>query len=163
MTRMQFSLMAGIVLLAQSAAAEDRASLSIGGAVDHPRAWNAADLAKEPATTETVFLHTGHGVVSGSFNGVLLWTLLQEAGIKAASGAKNDVIRHSVLVTGADGYSALLSLGEIDPEFGGDQAIIAISQDGKPIGDRGGFARLIIPGDKAAGRAVEAVTSIEVR
>jgi DMSO/TMAO reductase YedYZ molybdopterin-dependent catalytic subunit len=135
-------------------------SLTIGGAVARPRTLTIADLAKEPVTTEAVFLHTGHGALSGSFTGVLLWTLLEEAGVKLDAGAKNDVVRHTVTVTATDGYAAVLSLGEIAPEFGGDQAIVAYQQDGKPI-ESG--PRLIIPGDKGAGRAISAVASIEVR
>jgi DMSO/TMAO reductase YedYZ molybdopterin-dependent catalytic subunit len=138
-------------------------SIALGGAVDHPRDLKLADLTHEPATTEAVFLHTGHGALTGDFTGVLLWTLLKEAGVKLDAGIKNDIVRHTVTITGADGYSATLSLGEIAPEFGGDQAILAYQVDGKPIDTGGGFARLIIPGDKGAGRAIGAVTSIEVR
>ncbi len=151
------------VLLAAPAGFAQAQSVRITGAVDQPREWSAADLAREPATTETVFLHTGHGAISGSFTGVALWTLLQEAGIKIDPAGKNDIIRHTVTVTGGDGYSAVLSLGEIDPEFGGDQAIIAYQKDGKPIDDPAGFARLVVPGDKAAGRSVSGVVTIEVR
>jgi DMSO/TMAO reductase YedYZ molybdopterin-dependent catalytic subunit len=57
----------------------------------------------------------------------------------------------------------VLSLGEIAPEFGGEQVIVAYQMDGKPIDNGGGFARLILPGDKGAGRAVSAIASIEVR
>jgi DMSO/TMAO reductase YedYZ molybdopterin-dependent catalytic subunit len=89
--------------------------------------------------------------------------LLQEAGIKTDPAVKNDIVRHIVTVTGSDGYGAVLSLGEIDPEFGGDQAIVAFAQDGKPLDEKSGFARLIIPGDKTAGRAVSGIATIEVK
>jgi DMSO/TMAO reductase YedYZ molybdopterin-dependent catalytic subunit len=138
-------------------------SIAIKGGVDHPRTIALADLQHEPQTTLNVFLHTGHGTLSGSFTGVSLWTLLQEAGVTLAAGKKNDVIHHTVTVTGSDGYEAVLSLAEITPEFGGDQAIVAWQQDGKTLDGGDGFARLIIPGDKAAGRAVGAITTIEVK
>ena len=138
-------------------------SIKVLGGVDHPRTIAPADLQHEPQTTVGVFMHTGHGVLSGSFTGVSLWTLLQEAGVTMEAGKKNDVIHHTVTVTGSDGYSAVLSLAEIAPEFGADQAIIAWQQDGKPLENGEGFARLIVPGDKAAGRAVSAVTTIEVK
>jgi DMSO/TMAO reductase YedYZ molybdopterin-dependent catalytic subunit len=143
--------------MAQPPKASD--SVTLGGAVEHPRSLKTADLMKEPATTESVFMHTGHGALTGSFTGVLLWTLLEEAGVKLDANIKNDVVRHTVTITAADGYSTTLSLGEIAPEFGGDQAILAYEVDGKPI-DNG--ARLIVPGDKGAGRAISAVASIEV-
>jgi DMSO/TMAO reductase YedYZ molybdopterin-dependent catalytic subunit len=167
---MRFRFLASLFLVlsatVSAAAAEPKKapdSIALSGAVDHPRDLKLADLAKEPATTEAIFLHTGHGVVTGDFTGALLWTLLSEAGVKLDPNIKNDVVRHTVTITGADGYSATLSLGEIAPEFGGEQAIIAYQVDGKPIENGGGFARLIVPGDKGAGRAVSAVTSIEVR
>ena len=138
-------------------------SIAVHGNVDHPRTLRLADLQHEPQTTVAVFLHTGHGMLSGSFSGVSLWTLLQEAGVKMETGKKNDVVHHTVTVTGSDGYSAVLSLAEIAPEFGGDQAVVAWQQDGKPLENGAGFARLIIPGDKAAGRAVAALTIIEVK
>jgi DMSO/TMAO reductase YedYZ molybdopterin-dependent catalytic subunit len=138
-------------------------SFEIKGGVNHPRTLTLADLQKEPRTEQTVFLHTGHGAVSGKFAGVSLWTLLEEAGIVTDMKNKNDIVRHFIVVTGSDGYAAVLSVGEIAPEFGGDQAMIAYEEFGKPLEAGDGFARLIIPGDKAAGRAVSAVTSIEVK
>jgi DMSO/TMAO reductase YedYZ molybdopterin-dependent catalytic subunit len=137
--------------------------IAIQGNVDHPRTLKLADLQQEPQTTVAVFLHTGHGTLSGSFSGVSLWTLLQEVGVKMEAGKKNDVIHHTFTVTGSDGYSTVLSLAEIAPEFGGNQAVVAWQQDGKPLENGEGFARLIIPGDKAAGRAVSAVSTIEVK
>lgn len=138
-------------------------SIKLTGGIDRPRTIALADLQHEPQTTLAVFMHTGHGALGGSFTGVSLWTLLQEAGVTMAAGKKNDVIHHTVTVTGSDGYSAVLSLAEIAPEFGADQAIIAWQQDGKALEGSDGFARLIVPGDKAAGRAVGAVTIIEVK
>jgi DMSO/TMAO reductase YedYZ molybdopterin-dependent catalytic subunit len=138
-------------------------SIKIEGGVDRPRTLTAADLRKEPQTSVTISQHTGHGTLSGAFAGALLWALLQEAGVTLDAGKKNDLIHHTVTVTGTDGYSAVLSLAEIAPEFGADQAIIAWQQDGKPLAEAGGFARLIVPGDKAAGRAVGAITTIEVK
>jgi hypothetical protein len=71
-------------------------------------------------------------------------------------------LRRTVLVTAVDGYSAVLSLGELDPEFGAAQALVAYAQDDKPLGDSG-FARLIMPADKGGGRNVMRISAIEVR
>jgi DMSO/TMAO reductase YedYZ molybdopterin-dependent catalytic subunit len=165
MIRALFALI-GFCLLAATAFANPPGrteSFTIKGAVDHPRTVTPADLQHEPQTTETVFMHTGHRALTGKFTGVSLWTLLEEAGVTTDATKKNDILHRSVVVTGSDGYSAVLSIGEIAPEFGGDQAIIAYQEAGKPIDGADGFARLIIPGDKAAGRAVSAITSIEVK
>jgi len=154
-----------LLLCLATAALGDPAAptIHVSGAVLHPHDWTETELRQRPATTETVFFHTGHGVLSGSFKGVLLWSLLQDAGIRTDPANKNDLLRHSVSVTGTDGYSVTLSIGEIDPEHGGDQAILAFEKDGAALAPKEGFSRLIIPGDKAAGRAVSAIASIEVK
>ncbi|MGA2023714.1 MAG: molybdopterin-dependent oxidoreductase [Steroidobacteraceae bacterium] len=142
----------------------DRAErISIDGAVEHPRPLTLADLKGEPATTEAVSLKTGKGVLTGSYTGVLLWTLLQQAVIKLPPGSKNDAMRHTIVVTASDGYTTVLSVAEIDPEFGDEQAIIAYAKDGQPLTDERGFARLILPADKSAGRAISGVASITVQ
>jgi len=135
----------------------------IQGAVEHPRTLTLADLMREPATTEAVSLKTGKGMLTGSYTGVLLWTLLQKAGIRISSEIRNDVMRHTIVVTAKDGYSTVLSVAEIDPEFGGERALIAYAKDGQQLSDKRGFARLIFPADKSAGRAISGVWSITVR
>jgi DMSO/TMAO reductase YedYZ molybdopterin-dependent catalytic subunit len=166
MIRAPMALIACCLFALPATAAETQGrteSFTIKGAVNHPRTVALADLRHEPQTAETVFMHTGHDPLTGKFTGVSLWSLLEEAGIVTDMTKKNDIIRHVVVVTGSDGYSATLSIGEIAPEFGGDQAIIAYEQFGKPLEGADGFARLIVPGDKAAGRAVSAIASIEVK
>jgi DMSO/TMAO reductase YedYZ molybdopterin-dependent catalytic subunit len=153
-----------LCLLAAAASAEPTRteSFAIKGGVDHPRTVTLADLQREPPTTVEISQRTAHEPLTGKFTGVLLWTLLKEAGVTLESGKKNDLLRHSVIITASDGYSAVLSLGEIAPDFGNAQAIVAYTLDGKPINGANGFARLIVAGDKAAGRAISAISTIEV-
>ena len=148
---------------AQEAAPPGSTSLRIVGAVRTPRAYTLDDLQREPVTTEAVYFGTGKGPVRATFTGALLWTLLQEVGIATDPAVKNDILRHTVAVTGSDGYRVVLSAGELDPEFGGELAILAYARDGQPLGGNGGFARLIVPGDKGGGRNVSSVAEIEVR
>lgn len=148
--------------LAQQAAPPHVESFIIKGAVEHEITFKLADLQKEEKASATISQHTGKGTLSGNFSGVSLWALLQKAGIKGDKGKKNDNIHHTVTVSAGDGYNVVLSLGEIDPEFGGDKAFIAYEKDGKFLDDKYGFARLIIPGDYSAGRAIDGVTTIEI-
>ena len=138
-------------------------SISIDGAVEHPRSLTRAELINLPATTEAVSLKTGKGVLTGRYTGVLLWTLLQQASIKVSAEHRNDAMRHTIVVTSSDGYSTVLSVAEIDPEFGDERAIIAYAKDGQPLSDKRGFARLILPADRSAGRAISGVARITVR
>jgi DMSO/TMAO reductase YedYZ molybdopterin-dependent catalytic subunit len=136
--------------------------ISIDGAVKTPKSVTLDDLKREPATTEVVSLKTGKGSLTGSFTGVSLWTLLQEAVIQVSPDHKNDLLRHTITVTSSDGYAAVLSVAEIDPELGDDRAIIAYARDGQPLTDTRGFARLILPADKSAGRSISGVARITV-
>lgn len=155
-----------VALPAGGTAAEEPstpAAVSVGGAVEHPGDLPVDALRKLPATTETVFFHTGHGTTTGTFTGVSLWTLLQKVGIKTDPAVHNERLRKYIVAAGADGYYAVLALAEIDPEFGGEQVIVAYDQGGKPIGDGCGGARLVVPGDKGGGRNVMNLKSLTVR
>lgn len=135
-------------------------SISISGAVEHPRTLTLADLKRESAVTQAVMLKTGKGTLSGRFTGTLLWGLLQQAVISGTR--KNEVIRHTITITGSDGYATVLSAAELDPEFGGEQALLAYEKDGRLLAGPG-FARLILPADKSAGRAINGVVSISIQ
>lgn len=93
------------------------------------------------------------------FEGPLLWTVLDRA---TAMGAPriHDQVRQTVLLTGRDGYTAILALGEIAPEFENKQVILAERMDEQPLGP--GHLRIVVPGDKRGGRGVHDVVRITV-
>jgi hypothetical protein len=72
---------------------------------------------------------------------------------------KNAYLRHTILVTGKDGYATALSEGEIDPKLEGKQVILAVAKGGTPL-ER---PRLVVPGDVHASRSVQDVVSIDVK
>jgi DMSO/TMAO reductase YedYZ molybdopterin-dependent catalytic subunit len=76
---------------------------------------------------------------------------------------KNDVLRKYVVVTGSDGYQAVLALAEILPDFGGQPVLVAYERDGKALGADQGTARLVVPRDKRGGRYVSNIVRIELR
>jgi DMSO/TMAO reductase YedYZ molybdopterin-dependent catalytic subunit len=134
----------------------------IGGAIAHSRTWTAAELQALPATTLPVTFATEHGTQQGRWTGVLLWTLLDQAGIAVDSKVHNAVLQHTILITGRDGYAVALSVGELSPAFGADPALIAYARDGASLPAVEGL-RLVVPGDKAGGRAVRDVVRIDVK
>jgi DMSO/TMAO reductase YedYZ molybdopterin-dependent catalytic subunit len=152
-----------VAAFAPANAGAQPAAIAIGGTVEHAGSVTLDQLRALPATTETVFFSTGHGPVNASFTGALLWTVLTRAGVKLDPKLHNGILRKYVLVTGSDGYQALFSLGELDPEFGGAQVIVAYEQDGKPLGADSGGLRLVVPGDKAGGRNVSKIATIVLR
>jgi DMSO/TMAO reductase YedYZ molybdopterin-dependent catalytic subunit len=138
---------------------------SLSGAVQTPGAYTLSSLEALPATTETVTYLAGGAPVTASFTGVSIWTLLTDAGIVTNPAVKNDILNYYLylLATGSDGYEAILSLGELDPMFGGTGMpdLIAYMVDGMPLGPEG-FARLVVPGDEFGGRYVSNLVSLQV-
>ena len=99
------------------------------------------------ATLEDFFL-AGQGTDSGTFTGVLLWDLIQEAQVITDPAQKNDLLRKAVLITGSDCYETVYAMGELAPQYGGThQVIVAFKRDDQLLGDREGMARIINPGD----------------
>src|SRR5262249_39259306 len=102
-----------------------------------------------PHSIENVTFLIKTGPQSGSFQGVLLWDLLNKAGIK--SDPNRDGQFQYVEVTGTDCYQVVLALGEINPGFGGEQVLVADGENGAPLGCDTGLARLMGPGKKLGG------------
>jgi DMSO/TMAO reductase YedYZ molybdopterin-dependent catalytic subunit len=148
-----------LLILCVSAGSAVAAGLSLGGEIERPAQLGVTDLQALPAVTVTVSFLTSHGPESGTYTGALLWTILNNATL---GGDEKSKLRHTILVSGSDGYTVALAVGELDPNFEGEQAIIAYARDGKPLGPDDGL-RLIVPGDKHGGRDVKDVVHIEVK
>jgi hypothetical protein len=135
----------------------------LAGAVQTPGTYTLSRLEALPSTTETVTYVAGGTPVTTTFTGVSIWTLLTDAGIITNPVVKNDVLNYYLLATGSDGYEAILSLGELDPMFGGTGApdLIAYMENGEPLGIDG-FARIVVPGDNFGGRYISNLVSLQV-
>jgi hypothetical protein len=90
-----------------------------------------------------------------SYTGALLRSVLDSMG-----GDPRARLRHSVAVTGGDGYVAVLALAEIDPEFEGKQVLLAYRRNNQPFPNN--ELRLVVPGDHRGGRSVHDVVRIEL-
>ena len=157
---LRLSLCAVLIALAPViAAAADQPALSIKGHVRQPQKFDLEMLRKLPAETVQASFEGERGAQNSSFTGVRLWTLLNKAG-GIDDSAKGAELRHVIRVTGRDGYIVVLSTGEIAPEFGGKPALIAYQRDSAMLGEAG--FRLVMPGDKRAGRNVRDVVAIAV-
>ena len=146
-------LLAGLLV-----AAPALADVTIDGQVMRPHQWAMSDLKAQPGVVIDLSYMTGHGEEHGHFTGVPLWRLLSEAGLADDKG-KNPNIRHYVVATGADGYSAVFSFGELDPDLEGKAVLIAYDRDGVQAPD----LQLVVPGDKKGGRYIHDLVRIEVR
>ena len=67
-------------------------------------------------------------------------------------------------MTAHDGYRVLFALPELDPDFtdNSQQIILADTADGKPLGDKQGPVRIVVPQEKKGARWIRMVESIEV-
>jgi hypothetical protein len=101
------------------------------GAVGHRLVLDEALVKSLPAVTTDVSFETDKGKSSGRYTGVLLWSLLGNAGMVDDPG-KNASLKHTLLITGRDGYAVALALGEIDPHYEGKAVILAYAGGDSP-------------------------------
>jgi len=133
------------------------------GAVNTPTKYDLAALKVLKTTEVTVQTQGQNGqTTTTTYGGVLLNDLLNSAGIQINKQSKNDILHKGIIAVGSDGYSALVVGGEISPKFADNQILVALTMDGKPLGDSDGFARLVVPGDSAAGRFVSNLVELQV-
>jgi Oxidoreductase molybdopterin binding domain len=139
-------------------------SLSVTGEVTKPSVFYLSDLEQLPVAQANVTYFAAGSVVTQSFTGALLWDLLNNppvGGIVVDPKVKNDILHKIVIVTGSDCYQSVFGAGEFDPFFGGSQIMVAYAVGGQPLG-QSGFARIVVPGDKAGGRFVSNIVNIDV-
>lgn len=92
----------------------------------------------------------------GLYEGVLLWPVLERAGLleRVEHAAE---IRRTFLVTAGEGCGIAFSVGELPADFGDTPAMIAWAADGAaPLPPDEGL-RLIAPGDTRGARNVVAI------
>ena len=161
--RVAAPLVVAFLLIAPAAAQSPTPSssaapvLTLAGKVRQPQHWTLDDLRKMPAQHADVSYQTDRGPVTASFTGVLLWSLIDAAG-GIDDAAKGAAIRHAIRITAKDGWVVVTSTGEIAPDFGGKQVLVAYERDGKPLDD----FRIVMPGDKHGGRNARDVTTIDI-
>jgi DMSO/TMAO reductase YedYZ molybdopterin-dependent catalytic subunit len=149
------------VAIAPLHAAEPSAptSIIVAGPSRAPLTLSIEELARLPTVRVNVAFLTEHGTHSASFEGPLLWTVLQKAGV-VDPAMHREQVSESVVILGRDGYRAVLALGEIAPEFEGKQVILAERMNDQPLDAE--QLRIIVPLDKRGGRSVREVARIEV-
>ena len=135
------------------------ASIIVAGPSRAPISLSIEELAHLPTVRVNVAFLTEHGTHSAWFEGPLLWTVLQKAGV-VDPAMHREQASESVVILGRDGYRAVLALGEIAPEFEGKQVILAERMDDQPL--HAEQLRIIVPLDKRGGRSVREVARIEV-
>jgi hypothetical protein len=110
----------------------------------------------------TYLLDDGSEVTHG-YTGARLWDVLQLAKPLIDPEQPDTSLQMYLVLTTSDGYIVVLSLGEIDPEFGGHPYLLAWDEDGQPLSGERGAPMLVPPADRSEGRYIWSLVSIEVR
>jgi hypothetical protein len=128
---------------------------------------SAATLAADATADDTVS--------SGGLTGVSVWGLLGGANASSPSSpvyggiststlagdnGKNAILRYYLLGTGANGQQSVVSLGEIDPNFGGGSSNQSFIAFGNASGDTLATPSLIVPGQP--GGDISNLTSLQI-
>jgi hypothetical protein len=106
---------------------------------------------------------TTHGSeTSATFEGVALSAVLEKAGVEFGHSMRGKRLASCLLVEAADGYRAVIALPELDPDFTNKEVILAYLEDGKPLDDKAGPYRIVIPEEKRMARWVRQVTILKI-
>ncbi|MBM4090537.1 MAG: hypothetical protein FJ276_14115 [Planctomycetes bacterium] len=128
------------------------------------------EFARLPRTTRRVKLP--HSEAMATYEGVLLYRLLQEAGAcfehpsspQTISRILPGALRTSyVLIEAADGYRVVFSVAEIHPDLGGKDVLLADRVDGQPLGDRAAPFQVIAAASQLYGRWIRQVTRVVIQ
>jgi len=135
-------------------------TLSVEGQVLNPLSLTA-DAVKANYTSQSIDVtyKSGEDTVKASFTGVKLWDILGAAQPNFNTDVKNDKLGMYIVATGSDGYQAVIAWGEIDPDFGNQNILVAYEQDGKALDG----LRLVVPGDARGGRYVSGLVNLSLR
>ncbi len=146
-------------LAGMPALAADAAGIVIVAPTGQTTALTAAELAQlPPAHLDVSFIAEGE-TRHASFDGPLLWTVLDHARA-VTPGQLLTQAPQVVLISGADRYVAAIAVGELSPDLGGKQVLLADRMNGMPL--EPGHLRVVVPGDKHGARDVRDVVRIEV-
>jgi hypothetical protein len=118
-----------------------------------------ADLDALPHVKVTASEHSSGPM---NFEGVTLKSVLEKAGVAFGESMKGKRLTHCLLVEAADGYRAVIALPELDPAFTDKQTLLAFSRDGKPLSEKEGPYRIVIPDEKQMARWVREVTTLKI-
>jgi DMSO/TMAO reductase YedYZ molybdopterin-dependent catalytic subunit len=141
-------------------AAQGQASpaLVIEGNVEQRLELRTADLGRMPRAT---LVWNSEGGQEITYEGVWLAELLRQAGASIGERFRAETLATYVIAEARDGYRAIFSLAELDPDFGNRKVLVADRADGRPLA-QAGPVRLIVPDERRRGRSVRMLNRIRV-
>jgi DMSO/TMAO reductase YedYZ molybdopterin-dependent catalytic subunit len=158
---LQISLLVLLLCIPASvfAQAPQAVALRVSGEVPAHLELSSADIAAFPRQTIRVTDDKG---AQAKYGGVPLAKILKKAGAPLGKELKGPNMAVGVIASAPDGYRVLFSLTEFDAAFSDGVILLADRRDGKPLDNREGPLRLIVPGDKRHARWIRGVTALEI-
>jgi hypothetical protein len=139
---------------------KSRETLLVTGDANHsPLNLSLAEFRALPHVN--VKVHNGHTNTDEAYSGVPLAVLLAKVDAPLGEQLRGKALTSYVVATGADGYSVVLSLAEVDPMFHDGQIVVADSRDGQPLTTSGPY-QLIVTEDKRPARWVRNLVTISM-
>jgi hypothetical protein len=99
---------------------------------------------------------------SDTFVSVSVKTVLEKAGITFGESLRGKRLASCLLVEAADGYRVVFALPEIDSAFTQKQIVLAFLKNGKPLDEKEGPYRIVIPDEKRMARWIRQVTTLKI-
>jgi len=103
-----------------------------------------------------------HGDAPSAWEGVALVEVLRAEGAPLGKALRGDALANYVRVTATDGYQVVFGLGELDADMGAAKVVLVDRHEGKPLEDKDGPVRLVVPGDQRPARWVRSVATVEL-
>ena len=138
----------------------DAFRLIVGGDVEKPLSLSLMDLSGYPRKTLKVM--NEHEGKEETYQGVPLAEILKRAGVPQGADLRGAALTTYVRAEGADGYTVLFSLAELDSGVQDSDVLVADTLNGGPIPDKLGPLRLVVPHEKRPVRWVRMLRSITV-
>jgi DMSO/TMAO reductase YedYZ molybdopterin-dependent catalytic subunit len=141
------------------AQASPAVALRVTGDVPKHLDLSVADLAAFQQQTIHVADEKG---TPADYGGVPVAEILEKSGAPLGNAMKGPNMAMGLVARAPDGYRVLFSLAEFDPAFSDRVILLADRRDGKPLDNREGPLRIIVPGDKRHARWIRGVDTLEV-
>lgn len=134
--------------------------LTVNGEVAQTVKLTAVDIAKLPHRTISAKDHNGKDT---TFEGVEIGEILKLAGVKSGEALRGKELALFLVAEASDGYRAVFALPELDHAFTDRIVIVADKRDGKPLTEKEGPLRLVVPDEKREARWVRQVVSLTIK
>jgi Oxidoreductase molybdopterin binding domain len=135
------------------------AVISLQGLEGKPVTVTTEDLAKLPQHSIKASEHGS----SATFEGVLLNDVLTLVNVPIGEKLRGKALTQYLLVEAADGYRIVFALPELDPAFTSQRVYLVTKRDGKPLSEKEGAFRIVVPAEKRPARWVRQVTALKIK